>query len=524
MNEQEEFEFRARAEAEAAAAPKTVDRPTTVGGYLLDTVKNIPSSGGRLIGDVASAVMHPVDTFKGVTGALEGGVRKMLPKSIQDMSTRTPEEIAKNEQLANAVGDLYKQRYGGAQNVADTVRTDPVGVVSDLSLVLGGGGAALKMAPAASKVAKVGQVASDVGMKIDPVVAALRAGGKLADGSTKASKYMYSTLSGINSANLDEAYKAGKTGDATFTEHLRGKKPSSDTVALAKEGVDTMRQTMRDNYANAQGGWANDVTPLNFTPIDNALTRVVDSLQHKGMWKIGEAEQRVVRDLESVIADWRADPALHTVDGLDALKQRVSAIYPDSPMHTQAQRAVSTVQNEIKSTITSQAPAYKAAMEDYWSRIGELNEIEKTLSLGDRATIDTAVRKLQTIRGPQNMRRAELLDNVESASGVKIKPALAGQALSEPLPKLRGLGGVGLGALAGMTGNPWMLGLAGMSSPRLAGELTHGLGKIAGGKVGQSTGAAVSSLPTVARAGSYATPLSEQRVKSQLSALRRKRK
>jgi hypothetical protein len=514
----------AQLEGTPTALPKAAARPSTVGGYISDTISNIPSSGGRLISDVASAVMHPIDTFKGVTGALEGGVRKLLPKSIQDMSTRTPEEIARNEKLANAVGDMYKERYGGGQNIADTIRTDPVGVVGDLSVLLGGGGAALKVAPTGSKVARAGAAISDLGTTIDPVVAALRAGNKVVGATGTAAKSLYSTASNIDKSNLDQAYLAGKSGDTTFAEHMRGKKPSSDTVALAKEGVDTMRQTMRDNYANAKGGWANDTTTLNFAPIDASLNRVTNSLQHQGRWKIGEAEQRVVRDLESVIAEWRADPSLHTVDGLDALKQRVSAIYPESPMHTQAQRAVTTVQNEIKSAITNQAPAYKAAMEDYWSRIGELNEIEKTLSLGDKASIDTAVRKLQSVRGPQNMRRAELLDKIETAGGVKIKPALAGQALSETLPRLRGLGGVGMGALmgAGLTGNPMLVGLAGLSSPRLAGEIAHASGKVAGSRVGRTVSAVGGKLPTVTRAGSYATPLSEQRVNSQLKALRQR--
>jgi hypothetical protein len=54
------------------------------------------------------------------------------------------------------------------------------------------------------------------------------------------------------------------------------------------------------------------------------------------------------------IGEWKKDSTLHTAEGLDALKQRLDALYPESPMQRQAQRAITSVRNAVKDTIVSQ--------------------------------------------------------------------------------------------------------------------------------------------------------------------------
>ena len=135
----------------------------SVGGF----VENIGSSGGRFLGDIVGAVAHPIETGK-AAGKLVGGAAQMAIPGEQGL-----------EPNARALVDLYKQRYGGWENLAKTLYEDPVGVLADLSTLATGGGAALKGLGMAGKAAKVGRaaelattagkVASTVGEVTDPL-------------------------------------------------------------------------------------------------------------------------------------------------------------------------------------------------------------------------------------------------------------------------------------------------------------------------------------------------------------------
>ncbi|HEC65863.1 MAG TPA: hypothetical protein ENI23_11235, partial [bacterium] len=121
--------------------------PIGSGFSLKETIRNIPGSAGRLVGDVASLVRHPIQTAKAIGRVGGGAVEKFIPG----------EHPA--EQSFDQVVDFFKQRYGGIENIKRTVQEDPVGFAADISALLTGGGAAIKgVAPLGklSKVAKVG--------------------------------------------------------------------------------------------------------------------------------------------------------------------------------------------------------------------------------------------------------------------------------------------------------------------------------------------------------------------------------
>jgi len=64
-----------------------------------------------------------------------------------------PQAAKRAVDAANAVGGMYKDRYGSVEALKNTLATDPVGAASDLStLFTGGASATARVAPAASKV------------------------------------------------------------------------------------------------------------------------------------------------------------------------------------------------------------------------------------------------------------------------------------------------------------------------------------------------------------------------------------
>jgi hypothetical protein len=118
-------------------------------------------------------------------------------------------------------------------------------------------------------------------------------------------------------------------------------------------------------------------------------------------------------------------------------------------------------------------------LKDFESSTKDIKEIQKALSLGDKASVDTAFRKLSTVLRTNNEVRRQAVEQLNELTGGMLIPKIAGQQLSELLP--RGLsrivttGGTGIGLATG-AGIISMLKVAIFTSPRLVGELLNILG------------------------------------------------
>lgn len=292
---------------------------------------------------------------------------------------------------------------------------------------------------------------------------------------------------GTGAEAISQAYKAGKQGGekaTVFLENLRQEVPVDVVLNDAKQSLQQMKANKSAEYVANKQGWAADNTKLDFGKIDEAYKSLENSLKEGNKWKIGDAERAKVNEVNKVLSDWRKTPSLHTTVGLDALKQRVDAIYPDSPKQTQAQRVITGTSKAIKDAITAQAPDYATAMKDYETMSATIKEIESALSLGNKASKDTALRKLQSLTR-NNVQtnyggRLDMARQLEATGGENIMPAVAGQALSAKLPRgLAGQSGASLAALAAYF-NPATLATIPLTSPRLVGETAFGAGRLLG--------------------------------------------
>jgi hypothetical protein len=103
---------------------------------------------------------------------------------------------------ASQVLNFYKQRYGGVDNIGETIYNDPMGFLLDASVVLGGAGAVAKGVGAATKasgISRVGSALSTASTFTDPFMLA----GKAAKASTK--NVFSKTASKLNSTADDIA-------------------------------------------------------------------------------------------------------------------------------------------------------------------------------------------------------------------------------------------------------------------------------------------------------------------------------
>jgi hypothetical protein len=144
------------------------------------------------------------------------------------------------------------------------------------------------------------------------------------------------------------------------------------------------------------------------------------------------------------------------------------------------------VYSAIRGEVVKQAPDYAKVMEDYEVASDLLSEISTTLSQNPRASIDTQVRKLQSIlRNNANTnygRRVELGEMLAQQGAPTLFPELAGQAMSSWTPRgLSGaMSGVGAayGAFQGLT--PTGVVQLAATSPRAVGETAYFAGQVAG--------------------------------------------
>lgn len=476
---------------ERYAQPAAQAQPTTFGSQLSRAVEKpeerkfdvgpgviLPSAiaFGR---DLVQPIIHPIETAKSLKNIGMGVLEKtgIVAKG-------------EHEKYADAVGQFFKDRYGSWENVKKTLETDPVGAAADVSTILTGGGAAVARAPGV--VGKLGQVAGQVGRSVDPIVGA----GKVAKGVGHVGAEVLGGLGAhVGGEPLRIAARAGAEGGTparSFQENLRALVPSEETVQTARQGLTAMVRERGQAYRTEMAKIGLDKTVLDFDKIDDALIKASTVKTYKGQ-DLSPTTTAIRQQMTEAIQDWRKlDPQeFHTVEGLDALKQKLGDIYEGTKYGTPERVAAREIYNGVRQTIIDQAPQYKKVMEGYEDASKLIKQMEKTLSLNPNASIDTSLRKLQsTLRNNVNTsfgQRKELAQFLVNAGAPNLMERLAGQALQPFLP--RGLGKLGMELGALMTGGLQGASLIIGGSPRLLGESAYYLGK--GSRYGAPVGRGV---------------------------------
>jgi len=134
-----------------------------------EAISNIPESGAQMLRGLYTAVTRPRETLEQLGEVLTGAYARFIPQEWMARPDKAQEFIEK----ANAVGGVYKDRYGSVEALKNTIATDPVGFAADVSTITGAGAA---VAPA-----RTGQVLGTVSRFTDPlrpIIAPLEAGGR----------------------------------------------------------------------------------------------------------------------------------------------------------------------------------------------------------------------------------------------------------------------------------------------------------------------------------------------------------
>jgi hypothetical protein len=464
------------------------------GEMMGQAVQNIIPSATNMATGLYQAVTNPVQTVSGLLDVGAGALQKALPKPVVDFVNQfesNPEAAQRAMDAATAVGGAMKERYGSVEGIKNTIATDPVGAMGDLSTLLGGGASLAGRIPMASKVASTLSTASDI---TNPITLAGKGVSKTADMASALVKGGLGLKTGVGTEPITQAVKAGREGNQTFVENMRGTVPMMQVLDDAKSNLAKMNLDKQAEYRSGMVNIKNDKTQLDFTGIDKAIADAQKYSSYKGK-VVNQGAADVLDDIKAKVDDWKkSDPAeYHTPEGIDKLKQSIWESIEKLPRESKtAYSAAKEVYDSVKKEISKQAPEYSKVMSDYSQSSDKIKEIERALSLGDKASADTAMRKLQSLmRNNVNTNYGNRLDmarELEKAGGNEMMPALAGQAMSSKLPRgLQSATNIPSSYLAYGVGGPALAAADLMaSSPRLVGEASYKYGQLANA-LGQAT-------------------------------------
>lgn len=469
--------------AQIASGMASTQQPNlTAGEVAKQAVTNLPSSFGGLITDLYTAVTNPIQTAKSVIDLGAGMLQAALPESVVQF---VGEDKASRD-VARKVGQFYVDRYGSVESAKKAVAQDPAGVLADVATVLYGGGA-LTPGRAGSAITKAGSM-------VDPLSLAAKGAAATVGGAGRVVAPVLGMTTGAGGESISQAYRAGREGGeraTQFRENITGRADPEMVLEAAKQNLAVFRQNRADAYRSGMFDVKRDKTQLSFDGIDSAIAKAEARTKY-GDKVTDKAAFDAVQEVKDRVAEWKsADPAVyHTPEGMDALKQTIGATLDKLEFNKNPYTTVNQIYNSVKTEITKQAPTYANTMRGYTQATEQIREIEKALSLGNKASVDTAVRKLQSLmRDNVNTnygQRVKLAKQLEEQGGNLMMPGIAGQALQSKVPRgLAQLSGGGLGGYFALAGEPVSAVTAlGVASPRLMGEAAYGAGVI-GRKSGQ---------------------------------------
>lgn len=472
-------------------------------GKVGQTIENIPDSVAHTIGNIGSAVLHPIKTIetvgRGAVGGVEQGLNAVTGGKVQDQNTQT----------FDAIVNGLKDRYGSLDKIQKTAVTDPAGFALDLYTALEGGAGALDVVSGAGKAAKAADLARAAGETVEPVATArgllndtLKSAGSIAAKPIKAvAKIPYNLATsaiGVGTGVGGDVIRAGissalKGGEAynSFVEGLRGGASPEQLVGQAREALqaitDNRRMAYQEQLTKIAGNTATyDISPI-VEEVGNQLEKFGIKKTNTGLdfsrskFALDPSAQKDIEKLVGYVDGYGLKTGDRTAVGIDNLKKVIGSYYsPNSDYRSFTQGIKSAIWNpESKSGVLSKVPGYEKLAGDYGRSSGLIEDIQKGLSLGDKASVETSFKKLISSMKQNNEFRKQLVQELDRVNEGGLLTKIAGQQMSSFMP--RGLAKYG-NELAGMhailTGSGFvpLLGILMGTSPRMVGELLGALG------------------------------------------------
>jgi hypothetical protein len=468
---------------------QSAEKPQGAYNRFLESLRN-PQTGNAK-GVVGPALVGGAGELVRGAGALTQFAFPEAGTRIAEVGEALTEGAKKVNPVSGTIGQIgsYALPFGGVQKAMTAVGSVPAvqrmtSMIPSFARATGqqaaiGAGTGYALTPdeaGRGESALFGAIGGAGGELIRPIA---KAGGNLAS-------EVIGNLSGVGSQAYKTAYNAAVEGGdklKALASNLRKQAPMENVVDDALIGLRNMGTNLQNQYRSGMVNVKNDKTVLDFAGIDKAL----NDAQSLGVFKGKVTNQSIVDEVgkvKAIVDDWKAQNPkdFHTPEGMDELKKTIGIELEKIPFEQSTLRkAVGGIYSSVRDEIKKQAPVYDDVMKKYSEGMDYASELKKSLSLGNKASVDTSLRKLQSVmRDNVNTNygnRVNYAEMLEQASGKPIMAQLAGQSLSTFTPRglqkvLPSVTGAGAYAL-----DPMLLAALPAQSPRLMGEATILAGK-----------------------------------------------
>jgi hypothetical protein len=417
--------------------------------------------------------LAPTTTGQKLGFGVEQAGEFLIPGGVSTKIGKATEAIAKGGKFVKGLTKL------GARSAAEA------GVVGGQSLIQSGGdtGEALTGAIIGGSIPVAGKVIKGLGKGIKTIGTASL--GKTTGAGRVAIQEAYTNpnvikfareagaegAEGLQTKALDEAKKASKTLRERASLEYSGQ---LEKIKVGKQNLDEAALSLRNQADSLVSKDGFDIRPVQ--KVDALGNKINDwDFSKSTITEKSEVAKKVLNDVYSW-TDW-------SPKGLDILKKRLFDFAKDA-RGSKAEVLVNDLAHNLDKSLKKLIPDYEK-MTAKWRKWKDLeDELNNTLSLSDKKSKDTAIRKLMSSMKENNETRKELVDLLTKTSGEDITGMLAGSQLAPIMPRGLAGGGVGIGtaglsafSVANPTTWPLVIAYLGSSSPRLVAEFVSLIGK-----------------------------------------------
>ena len=457
------------------------------GEAATEAIKNVPSSAYQTF-------VEPIVNYEQTLQGLKQVGKGIYSKAEGAFVDQNKEQKEKDEAILGNLKEHYANTYGTAEGFQKEFRNNPLGILSDASMFLTGGGSMAAKLPGIA--GKAGAAVATAGKAIDPLMAAAQVPKVVGKAITFGLNIPATIQSGSAFGSLQKAYEAGVAKDPVFWDHYSGKADANSLIDKVSGAIGDVAEKRSADYMagmdpiKAKQG-------LDYQPVLDAISSARGA-QGRGVGAFyGQTENRaaqsVLNDIEKLVNDRMSKPSghpNHTLQGFDSLKRSIGDYYQDVRGNPEAKRMVDNVYNAAKKSIVDVDEKYAEIMDQYGKASQKLNDI-KSLERGKSS--ETKINKiLKTYRTGD---KGNLLSDLYKYDPELIS-AIAGHDLSQFFPQgLRGIltSAPLYGGAAALVNSNAIAGLA-ASSPKIMGGLNYGIGRIAG-----APAKGVENIPYLAR-------------------------
>ena len=373
------------------------DKNASLGENALTFGKNLLKSWVNVLSDVWNMIVNPLDTANALWKTAVGGVANLL--WVDEDMAQWGDRFNSANDTADQVWQFFSDRYGGWEQILNTLFTDPVGVISDAATLISWWAGAVKgittwAAKATAKAWLKGTTralerTSNTAWKIakawleyDPYSVAMKLEMKpisaTIDYAKKvpwASKIMKEKLNEAldKTVWLDKLTKKAIQDNPFSKEVWQKAKTWIDANWLPEKSTEVSKQLITDVSEKVQNAVAKEMEKLwdtwpMYQPLKEAWFSV--DLTNLKNWGLDE----ILTDYGIKIEDWKLDFSKSAIDGSEAsnikkIYDRVQDTNSPMPMNEYIDRFRKTISDMVNFNTNNKNALWKKLADTPWDKV-----------------------------------------------------------------------------------------------------------------------------------------------------------